>query len=135
MVSDSMEFDLKKVLVIAENVRQVLLQIKILNFAFFVVIISGISIYFAFPLNELFVSFNALILPGYLFYRLIIKNSELIETFLFSVILSMGVIVFSTFILTSSMNFTLSKETITSAAVFSNVIFIGIHYLKGVLNE
>ncbi|MBU2099856.1 hypothetical protein KKG83_00470 [Candidatus Micrarchaeota archaeon] len=110
-------------------------RINLLNFGLFIIALSGFSVYFAFPLHELVVAFAALFFPGYLFFRLIIKSSSAVETFVVSIVLSMGIIVFSTFILTVVFSFPLDKITITSAAVFSDVVFLGIHFLKGVLSE
>ncbi len=110
-------------------------RITIFNAGLFLIAVNALSIYFPFPLNELFVAFFALFFSGYLFFRLIIKQSPLAETFVLSVVLSMGIIVFFTFILNVSFGFPLEKSTVTSAAIFSNVIFLGIHFIKGVLSE
>jgi hypothetical protein len=110
-------------------------RINLLNFGLFIIALSSFSIYFPFPLHELIVAFAALFFPGYLFFRLIIKSSSAVETFVVSIVLSMGIIVFSTFILTVVFSFPLDKTTITSAAVFSDVVFLGTHFIKGALNE
>lgn len=127
-----MDFNFNKWLEIAEKLVS---RIHLFNFGLFLIAVSALSIYFPFPLHEIFVAFIALFFSGYLFYRLIIKQSPLIETFVLSVILSMGIIVFFTFILTSAFNFPFDKSTITSAAVLSAVIFLGIHFLRGILSE
>jgi hypothetical protein len=118
-----------------ELIEAFISRINLFSFGLFVVAVSALSIYFPFPLNEVFVAFISLFFPGYLFYRLIIKESFFIETFVVSVILSMGIIVFSTFLLTVTLNFPFNKTTITSAAVLSTVIFLGIHFLRGALTE
>jgi hypothetical protein len=110
-------------------------RINLLNFGLFMIAVSSLSIYFPFPLHEIFVAFTALFFPGFLFFKLIIRKPDAVETFVVSVVLSMGIIVFATFLLTVMLSFPLDKTTITSAAVFSNVIFLGIHFLKGVLSE
>ena len=127
-----MNFNLEKYLLIAEKFYS---KIHLFNFGLFLIAVSALSIYFPFPLHEFFVAFLALFFSGYLFYRLIIKSSDLIETFVVSIVLSMGIVVFSTFILTVVFLFPLDKATITSAAVLSNVIFLGIHFLRGFLSE
>jgi len=127
-----MNFDLNKYFLIAEKFSS---KIHLFNFGLIVIAVSALSIYFPFPLHEFFVGFLALFFCGYLFYRLIIRESDLIETFVLSVVLSMAIIVFSTFILTVVFNFPLNKTTITSAAVLSSVIFLGIHLMKRFLSE
>jgi len=118
-----------------EKTRAFRSRINLFNFGLFVIAFSAFSIYFEFPLHEIFVAFSALFFPGYLFYRLIIKESPYVETFVLSIILSMAIIVFSTFLLTVVFSFRLDEFTVTSASVLSNVFFLGIHYIKGVLRE
>jgi len=120
---------------IIETAKAFASKINLFGFGLFIIAVTALSIYFPFPLSEIFTAFASLLFPGYLFYRLIIKESPAIETFVLSVILSMGVIVFSTFILTATFLFPFNRSTIASAAVLSNVIFLGIHFLKGVLSE
>ncbi len=124
-----------KMMELIENAKIFRSRIHLINFGLFVVAVSAVSIYFEFPLHEIFVAFAALFFPGYLFYRLIIKESPYVETFVLAIVLSMAIIVFSTFILTVIFSFPLNKFTVTSASVLSNVIFLGIHFLKGVLRE
>lgn len=127
-----MNFDLKKFFLIAEKFSS---RIHLFNFGLFVIAVSALSIFFPFPLHEFFVAFLSLFFSGFLFYRLIIKTNDFVEIFVLSVVLSMGIIVFSTFILNAVFNFPLNRITITSAGVFSCVIFLGLHYLKRFLSE
>lgn len=128
-------FGLEKIKGFIEAARVFALRVNLFNFGLFVIIATAFSIYFPFPLSELFVAFSALFFCGYLFFRLIIKDAGFIETFVISVILSMGIIVFFTFILTVAFNFLFDRNTIASAAVMSNVVFLGIHFVKGAMNE
>lgn len=127
-----MNFNAKQLI---SAVKTFVSRVNLFNFGLFVIAFSALSIYFPFPLNEIFVAFLALFFSGYLFFTLIIKKPDVIELFVFSVILSMGLIVFSTFLLTVVFNFPFDKSTITSAGVLSSVVFLGIHFIKGVLNE
>ncbi len=120
---------------VLELIRLISSRINLFNFGLFIIAACSLSIYFSFPLHEIFVGFSALFFSGYLFFRLIIKFSPIVETFMLSIVLSMGIIVFSTFILTVTVSFPFNKTTITSAAVLSNVVFLGIHFLRGFLNE
>ncbi len=117
------------------QIKQFLLKYNLFNYGLMIILISVLSIYFPFPLHELITAFGALIFPGYLFYRLVIKNPPVIETIVLSVILSIGIIVFFTFILTAALNFPFDRTTIISASVLSNVIFLGIHFIKGIISE